>query len=978
MWPTKPDLGPQLTYGVSGNGILVPEADEANNLVPKVHFPRLRNHGTLLSPVFNSRTWIHEKNPEPEEEGEKDELPAHHNASLNKVAAVPEKILTAMTNGAAILEDPTVVDPTRDSMCAIMEIGMGGYSNTIIVNGKRQSPKAKQNLVQMQAVAYVSEAARSVLNISVLMPKRKRFFLFKESPDVLELERKVTVGLPSKKVSVDFETDILQIVPFPYLKLLGIRTGVDFTILQESWNNDPDIRALEFRKVATLTTLDLKGKRFAHVSVNPFLKYDFLIADVEGHVGLWQVRTANQEQKCTKFDEFKFPQRPGNFSSWWKFAWFGVERLYSFTRTDIVTRTLPIPGMSDEPEEAIMEPLVTAIVWSHIQDVAVAGPYAFLLTSKEILWTELGKDVPMRRILSWKHFLDDTDITYRLTVIRCDEDQTYVVAAYSAASPLIMMYTFGFVEGRPCMTKDPYYLRANCESLSGLSMAKSAFSGENKNTIVNVVEVGKDGSVCHYVLSGTRKRAFRVVFPKKTPQKPDPYVQLFSRIQVREAVAAYVHLSNEELLPQETPLEDPEKGEVGKEKVRDKKIRESQESQEELDELEDGEEGEDESLEEEGNSLGKKSELGDEELSQSESQAEQNFQSESQNEQASQAESQDELTNTQAEQQAEDSRQDELIQSLAQELGTATETFEAGELAKLIDTDIEVPVPLHSIADIRPQITDHAQLDVMLDQLKTYYDGDGLKLENHLGLVLTKADVFTKSDNENENQNETGNENEYENENGRGDRRGPKFPASLPISSLSKYLRNHYKHSPHVEYASTLLAARMLTVRKKQPEHFYQPLIEEIYKRVPPEAQAVLDEWTDSESPQEDTASQGSQLSQSSQVSLVPQISQSSQVPQVPQVSQVLQSAVPTIKTEAKNETRKVAKKPKHDLLHMAISQSQSRHSQGMPNGQSQTQTTQSSTEKKSQPTPLSSQSIKRPGTQPLSQKKKKKKGGFA
>lgn len=544
MWPAKSYLGSRLTYGVAGNGVVVPEKTPDSNITPKLAFPRLRDHGLLLSPISNSTTRIHDKKPA---EATCKSKKRPHNARTKFLAPVPEVMVTSLANEAAIFDDDQVVDPMRGSAAAIFEIGTGGYSYLLVVDGKREFPKAKNNFVQMQAMAYASGEFRTVLNVSVLMPKKKRLFGFDDSPDDLSYEKKVTAAFPAKTVQLTFPTEILQIVAFPHSKLLAVRTGVEVTILSHSWRNDPGEKGLEFNKVSSIPSKQLSGNMFAHVEVNPYVNGEFLTMDDDGNAAVWKCDAANQVEPISKVCQVAVPSGPKEFSRWRKVIWsHDPQAVLSFARSDI-----SMVRFSGEKQK-----VVSANMWSHIQDVAVAGPFAFLLTSKEIIWTEKTDNTPMSRIISWKHFLDDTDASYKMCLLVCEQERCFICAVYSSRSSLIMMYTFGFVDGNPCMTRDPYYIPADCEQLTDVAMSKCAFSGDGDDTLVNVLQVGKMGDVCFSVLSGARKKAFKVKFPSKKPWDGAAHVQLFSKIQTYEAVTAYVHYSNEDLLPNETPNQD--------------------------------------------------------------------------------------------------------------------------------------------------------------------------------------------------------------------------------------------------------------------------------------------------------------------------------------------------------------------------------------------------------------------------------------
>ncbi|SGZ50422.1 CIC11C00000005141 [Sungouiella intermedia] len=537
MWPAKRDLGTRITYGVLGNAIVVPEASGDSSYKPVVRFPRLRNHGILFSPVLNSNFWIH---PKTKPETKALPPPFGPNNNLFKYTnAVSEDIVGSLTSEAAILQDSKVYDPVQGSVVEMFEIGIGGFSHLVMVGGQRCFPKAKSNLVQMQAVTYVTGDISNVLNVTILMPRKKQVYDIDDDSLKMTPLGKMLVGVPKNTCQCEFTSEILQVVAFSS-KWLAIRTRTDVTVLKYSWNNDPGEKRLELAKIGTIKSDILYGKDLAHLQVNPFVLNEFLLADKDGNIGIWQIDATSQIEPLPRIKLIPGSKGPEEFSNWRKVIWSNPNRLLLFSRTSVFLLAL------DTFER---NKLITAQMWSHIQDVVVAGPFAFILTSKEILWTELTEELPLRRLVSWKHFLSDSDTSYRLSLVPCEDNQTFVCAAYSRCSPLIMIYTFGFVGKSPCSVRDPYYIRANCDLIDA-TLFKSTFSGVGKGTLLCLVEQGRNGEVCFSSLCGERKKAFKKNNMNEEDLQVHP-LDLFTKIHVGEAVRAFELYSTEEILPLE-------------------------------------------------------------------------------------------------------------------------------------------------------------------------------------------------------------------------------------------------------------------------------------------------------------------------------------------------------------------------------------------------------------------------------------------
>lgn len=520
--------------------MVVPQHKDPSTYLPNVQFPRLRDHGIQLSPVANSDVWLQEK-------FEDEKAAAHAGGARNEcTASAPQKLVAAIANESAVLQQEVVVDPKRGPTTAVFEIGTGGYSKLIVIDGKRTFPKAKSTFVQMQAVAYASGPNRNVLSVAALMPRRKQ--VYRASDDGSDRlgapDGKLVAGFPQLMVECLFPNEILQVCPFPHNKLLAVRTGSEVHILRYSWCNDPGEKSILLEKVGAVSCDSLGGRMFAHVEVNPYSKDEFLAVDERGTIGMWKCNLASQLGCISRTAVIEGPPSPQEYSSWRKAVWTSDPyKLLSFSRKSIDQISLD--------ENCKREKLVTAQMWSHVQDVVVAGPFAFILTSKELIWAEMSTRRPLRRLVSWKHFLDDTDLSARMCLLPCKGNSTFVCGVYSRQSPLIIMYTFGLVNERPCSVRDPYYLTAKAGHLTDLSMSESAFSELEEKTLVGLLEVGENGEVHYSLLSEALNTAFKQRNASRRAARFSPAPTLFSSIQTNEAVRAFEHYSTTETLPRD-------------------------------------------------------------------------------------------------------------------------------------------------------------------------------------------------------------------------------------------------------------------------------------------------------------------------------------------------------------------------------------------------------------------------------------------
>lgn len=517
------------------------ESTGSSGVRPLLRFPRLRDHGLLLSPVLNSKVWIQTKIEGKEAEA----LPSRpHNAHPKYATAVSEEVVMSLANESAIFHDTRVYDPVKGLVVIVFDIGIGGYSYLLIVDGVRKYPKAKTNLVQMQGMTYVSGAASNVLSVALLLPRKKQSYeVNDDSGTHMTPLAKIMVGIPKNTCQCEFPSEILQVVAFR-TKWLAVRTRTDVTVLEYTWRNDPGNKGLELKRIATVTAESLCGRTLAHLEVNPYAYNEFLLVDKDGAIAIWEIDATSQLEPLLRKTIVPAAKGPEEFSNWRRAIWTSPNRLLLFARTSVFELSL------DTLERA---KLITAQTWSRIQDVAVAGPFAFILTSQEIIWTELTEEVPLRRLVSWKHFLDASDSSYRIALVPCEDNQTFVCAAYSRVSPLIMIYTFGFVNKRPCSVRDPYYIRTSCE-LSDIALSKSPFSGSGKDTLFSLMEQGRQGEVSFTALSGTRKKAFKKNVSSDEAEVEVQPVELFSKLQFSEAITAFSQYSTQECLPHELAM----------------------------------------------------------------------------------------------------------------------------------------------------------------------------------------------------------------------------------------------------------------------------------------------------------------------------------------------------------------------------------------------------------------------------------------
>lgn len=145
---------------------------------------------------------------------------------------------------------------------------------------------------------------------------------------------------------------------------------------------------------------------------------------------------------------------PLELSNWKRIFWGDSNtNILAFSRSSIT--------QFEVNKTAKGERLVTFNTWSTLQDVQYSKNHDFLfvLTSKEIIWFKV---VPsLERLLSWKHFLDDSDPSLRITFMETTYDKgetSFLCIIYSAVSPIMTIYNFGIKNDKPYSLKDPYLI----------------------------------------------------------------------------------------------------------------------------------------------------------------------------------------------------------------------------------------------------------------------------------------------------------------------------------------------------------------------------------------------------------------------------------------------------------------------------------------------------------------------------------------
>lgn len=473
MWPSKEGLGVQLSYGVNGNGLVVSNENPNSSTYkrfPRLEFPRKRNQGITLNKIgksnivlVNEQTSSFDLNSKVYNNLQTAVASQAHQPKRKMYSDsnvyVPEEILKSYLIESKSLTSTIAYDPTFGQMFAIFDI------------------RSRSGLTSSKAIAYVTGETGTILNISILKYEAKELLNNKkESVDVNALiplladPFQVSLSEPIKQIEHCKLKDSFDYIP-PYLI---IRSDSKIYVLNCFKGKSQHYNSLiELDILGELQTTDLMGFNFADVAFNPWISTQFGVVDVKGNFSIWNINSKKEvltklkkldSKRKTSAEEPDFALKINStiydvaeLSNWKRITWsYDYNHIFVISRSSLTQFELT-PELSSQK-------LVTSDTWSRIQDInknPESMNYAFMLTSKELVWFEISN--PLRRLMSWKHFLDDKDPSLKLQISEYDNYSKFVCIVYSQIRPIILVYNFGIKDGLPYSLKDPYYIRKSSD-----------------------------------------------------------------------------------------------------------------------------------------------------------------------------------------------------------------------------------------------------------------------------------------------------------------------------------------------------------------------------------------------------------------------------------------------------------------------------------------------------------------------------------
>lgn len=447
MWPHKKGLGNRLSYGVYGNAIVsidtlieaqnqdrlsntntIPHNDLEMSTKPiPVIFPRLNDETMELIPKQNSTQELVENqiskfninssmaNSISSSTVPKGKLPK----DLSNNTYIPQEIIRAYMFESKSLTSNMAYDPIDGDLLQTFDIFV------------------KSEDAYVDVMTFVTGESMSILNISTY-------------------EIKDDCILLSPAYQIDFCDPILQIEVSDKIDgvgLVAIRTGAKVYILNTCLDRLTYIEEIPNVVLFVLGEISAKclaGNVLADVRFCPNDSRKVAVVDIKGNLTVWYVnKTVPSIRKFSKEQLVDESSDSPSLSNWRRICWLPLcDNLLILSRVEI----LKVNFNSESSKKII----VTSNTWSRIRDLNVVDEYMFLLTSKELIWFS-AKD-NMTRLLSWKHFLDDSDPSLKFKVLETSP-KVFTCFLYSQVNPLIIVYSFGFKGDKPYSLRDPYYFR---------------------------------------------------------------------------------------------------------------------------------------------------------------------------------------------------------------------------------------------------------------------------------------------------------------------------------------------------------------------------------------------------------------------------------------------------------------------------------------------------------------------------------------
>lgn len=513
MWPAKENLGPQLTYGVLGNGLATRDS-LPSHLGPFLKFPRLRDRGPHLHLIEHSSRTLAPGIP-PEDIDTKLSVYSTHHRHPNDVD-VPEDVAASLAIEARPLRDGIALDPTTGKLAIIFELRTDRLSDMAYCYDALNLLDFTKSSSTLQATAFITGSGK--LKVMPLLVKKRNIF----DTESMEKLKKLPIDYVCEKHGFELQISwpVKHIVASADGKLLAVRGHGECCIFSVKWD-------LEKNRINVRKEFNIKntGSEWSEVVFNTS---SLAFVNTRGVITMYKFQRTKkgyQHELLSEIDPSIYA--PLDWSSWKRVCWpLDANYIILFSRKSAHY----IEMNTDDMGKRVVKKLVTTHYWSHFQDVAIVNSNIFLFTSKELIWLLTTLEAPFKRILSWKHYLDDSDASLKLSVCS-NKSGTYTLSVYSHETPIIIAYTFGTVDGRPCSVLDPFVLyMSDSSGVAHLSVAESLIEADDLSPLANCIEISCDAEVKFLNLCTSKNKKVRTddSMHKNITSKPFKPLRIFS------------------------------------------------------------------------------------------------------------------------------------------------------------------------------------------------------------------------------------------------------------------------------------------------------------------------------------------------------------------------------------------------------------------------------------------------------------------
>lgn len=253
-----------------------------------------------------------------------------------------------------------------------------------------------------------------------------------------------TINLQSRIKSIKLPSLSSSLGRFP--NYIGVLTIQAFYIIKIS-HIDKMAKTLALEVFDPVFSVAVSDFDLADFAFNPWDTHEFALLDVKGGWVIGNISRVRGDRRRLVINNNKAGSTydPEVLSNWRRISWsFKYNRILVLDPTKMIE--------IDYKNEWQLE-VVQAKTWSRLRDLyRINDHYSVLLTSKEIIVfgkrdiNVKDKDDDLTRIISWKHDLDASDATIKLTVqtLTIKDKDLHVVCVYSKRHNGLLIHGFSY------------------------------------------------------------------------------------------------------------------------------------------------------------------------------------------------------------------------------------------------------------------------------------------------------------------------------------------------------------------------------------------------------------------------------------------------------------------------------------------------------------------------------------------------------